>query len=464
MPFVSLLIALVLILEALRMGEMVFVQGLLRHWTVFQYGSHCCCYNHHYSSMPVMKQMLYSKRRKYEENSEQRNINRPPERPHFVMRQFQDLNRERAQKMDKNGIIRHPTPNEEAAVESSYLHEQNQTTTIASSKTAETQEKIKFLESKVSGAMDSFLEGSFDHFSDSSPFPVLGQNPREVVTNVLQSLQVCDEPVKHHGPAVTLKFCEPLSFNEKLKPNESAWRELVRRSPTPQMFANRIRTSPFMAMLEWNEAEMILCGDDDTSCSRMPSTSLNKPHNMVIEEVESESQRHFPRRPLVENEIEVLLTVHSDPLYVKQRLVWLKFCLKQYTRRKQREILPFPQTSTIEAEPMTGVWLIHDIVVLKDSLQSELNRVQARLLDHPMQKMKRSAHMNAILQDSEKCSAQRQFGAMDEIISKMLMDADEELIMNKLVNIALKPIKGNVRMDRDDDALGENKRRRTGMD
>ncbi len=455
MPFVSLPIALVLILETFRMGEVVFVQGLLRHSPVFQYGSSYC--HHHHSLMTVIKQMD-SRRRRSEENSEQWNPEWPPERPHFIMRQFEDLTRERAQEMEQNDI-RQPTQNEEA--EESYLHQQNQTN-IASSRTTETQEKIKFLESKVSDAMDSFLEGKFDDFSDSSPFPVLGQNPQEVVTKVLQSLQACDEPVKNHGPAVALKFCEPLSFNEKLKPHESVWRELVRRSPTPQIFASRIKMSPFTAMLEWDKAEIIL--NDDTGCSGMSSTSLKKQHNMIGEAVECESQRQFPHRPSVvedKEEIEVLLTVHSDPLYIKQRLFWFKFCLKQYTRG-QHEILPFPQTSAVEAEPMTGVWLIHDIVVLKDSLQSELNRVQARLFDHPMQKMKRSAHMNELFQDAEKCVAQRQFRAMDEIINKISMDAEEDSIMYKLINIAEKFIKGNIRMDREEDALGENKRR-TGM-
>ncbi len=433
----------------------MFVQGLLRHSPVFQYGSSYC---HHHSLMTVTKQM-YSRRRRSEENLEQRNPERPPERPHFIMRQFEDLNREKAQEIEQNDI-RQPTQNDEA--EESYLNQQNQTN-IASPKTNDTQEKIKFLESKVSDAMDSFLEGKFDDFSDSSPFPVLGQSPQEVVTKVLQSLQACDEPVKNHGPAIALKFCESLSFNEKLKPHESVWRELVRRSPTPQIFANRIKMSPFTAMLEWDEAEIIL--DDDAGCSRMSSTGLKKQHNMVAEAVKCESQRQFPHRlPVVEDEeeIEVLLTVHSDPLYIKQRLFWFKFCLKQYTRG-QHEILPFPQTPTVEVEPMTGVWLIHDIVVLKDSLQSELNRVQARLFDHPMQEMERSAHMNEILQDAETCVAQRQFDAMDEIINEILMDAEEDSIMDKLVNIAEKSIKGNIRMDREEDALGENKRRRTGM-
>ncbi len=93
-PFISLPIALALILETFRMGEAFAQRRLLRHSPVFQrYGGP----NHHHSLMTV-KQMYYSRRRRSEEK---------PERPRSIMRQqFADFNREREKRAQDNKQVR----------------------------------------------------------------------------------------------------------------------------------------------------------------------------------------------------------------------------------------------------------------------------------------------------------------------------------------------------------------------
>lgn len=176
------------------------------------------------------------------------------------------------------------------------------------------------LNRKIEKAMDQFLEGEFAGFASDSPMPRYGQTPEEVVQIMLNALKQPNNPTANHGYAVALKFCTPLAIYDRLRPHAQPWRELVRRSPSPKVFASRIRSSPFSVLGRWDQLHI----------------------QAAPEALQSTTSTGSPTTVLMEHDIMVDLTLED----VSPRQVQLLVNLKK----------------------ATGVWLIDQITITRDSL------------------------------------------------------------------------------------------------
>jgi len=108
-------------------------------------------------------------------------------------------------------------------------------------------------------AIDSFLRGDYAYqFSESAPSPDPSLSPGETVELALRALRNLDQPEPAHGAAVLMRFCIPLSRAEKWSDRMGGdpWKEVLRSSLTPEMFAKRIRSSPFSALLDWSKLDV----------------------------------------------------------------------------------------------------------------------------------------------------------------------------------------------------------------
>lgn len=112
-----------------------------------------------------------------------------------------------------------------------------------------------FDEQLLEYSIDSFLRGEYDRqFADDAPAPHPGLTPQTTVESALRSLRQLDDPEPSHGAAVFMRFCCPLSRNERWGGSRNkmgAWKELVRGAITPSMLARRLRASKFSCLLDW---------------------------------------------------------------------------------------------------------------------------------------------------------------------------------------------------------------------
>jgi hypothetical protein len=110
-------------------------------------------------------------------------------------------------------------------------------------------------------SIDSFLRGDYDRpFSDDAAAPLPGLSPKDTMQQALTSMRHLDEPEQSHGAACFLRFCAPLSRGERWggsTANTSPWKELLRGSLTPTMFARRLRASEeFSCLLDWEKLDL----------------------------------------------------------------------------------------------------------------------------------------------------------------------------------------------------------------
>ncbi|KAG7349251.1 hypothetical protein IV203_011848 [Nitzschia inconspicua] len=112
-------------------------------------------------------------------------------------------------------------------------------------------------------SIDSFLRGDYDRpFADDAVAPLPGLSPKATVEQAFQALRQLDDPEPSHGAACFLRFCIPLRRGERWSPSTSdqvgtAWKELLRGSLTPTMFARRLRASQdFSTLLDWNKMDV----------------------------------------------------------------------------------------------------------------------------------------------------------------------------------------------------------------
>ena len=126
-------------------------------------------------------------------------------------------------------------------------------------------------------AIDSFLRGDYDRpFADDAAAPNPLWGPGKTVQVALRSLRALDEPTPSHGAAVFLRFSLPLSRGERwgdltstrtrssssssstpsVANNRNPWKEILRGSLTPNMFARRLRASAFAELLDWTRLDV----------------------------------------------------------------------------------------------------------------------------------------------------------------------------------------------------------------
>ncbi|KAL3927965.1 MAG: hypothetical protein SGARI_005174 [Bacillariaceae sp.] len=113
-------------------------------------------------------------------------------------------------------------------------------------------------------SIDSFLRGDYDRpFQEDAAAPLPGLSPKDTVELSLGSLRKLNDPEPAHGAACFVRFCIPLGRGERWspavqdkadnEPSDLAWKELLRGSLTPTMFARRISASEDFSMLvEWD--------------------------------------------------------------------------------------------------------------------------------------------------------------------------------------------------------------------
>jgi len=133
----------------------------------------------------------------------------------------------------------------------------------------------KFLEDIEESNIDSFLRGDYDRpFAEdaSAPHPGIIE-PRQMLEIALKDLRALNDPELNHGAAVFLRFCLPLSRNERWgggggggggsnHSTISAWKEILRGALTPNMFAKRIEASrDYNILLHWQRMNI----NQDTS-------------------------------------------------------------------------------------------------------------------------------------------------------------------------------------------------------
>ena len=112
----------------------------------------------------------------------------------------------------------------------------------------------------VEYSIDSFLRGEYDRrFADDAPAPHPGLTPQKTVESAVRSLRQLDDPEPSHGAAVLMRFCSPLSRNERWGDSRgklSDWKGVLRGAITPSMLARRIRASKFSCLLDWDRLDV----------------------------------------------------------------------------------------------------------------------------------------------------------------------------------------------------------------
>ena len=121
-------------------------------------------------------------------------------------------------------------------------------------------------------AIDSFLRGEYDRpFAEDAAAPLPNHSPSQIVEIALKALRDLDTPTTDHGAAVFMRFCAPLSrqdrwgntsiiysnSNNNTDDGRSGtmidnWKNIMRGALTPTMLARRIRASKeFSVLLDW---------------------------------------------------------------------------------------------------------------------------------------------------------------------------------------------------------------------
>ena len=110
---------------------------------------------------------------------------------------------------------------------------------------------------EVSDAVDSFLKGEGEAFEidgNDIPVPREDQSPGETLEDALHALR--NRP--SDGTKIFLtKYCLPLKRSERMNGASNDFREIIRVSTTPKIFATNLRASPFGILLDWKNFSLI---------------------------------------------------------------------------------------------------------------------------------------------------------------------------------------------------------------
>jgi hypothetical protein len=198
------------------------------------------------------------------------------------------------------------------------------------------EEMQSFLEDIEEYNIDSFLRGDYDRpFTEDAPAPHPGiVKPSEMLEAALKALRALDEPELNHGAAVFLRFCVPLSRNERwgggrslststtLSSSLSEWKEILRGALTPNMFARRIESSPvFSILLHWQRMSVV----------PVPTASTQRKNTTKFEFGTSSALVH------------VQFFIHEDDDIHAQKAIMIQFDIQKYN----------------------GVWMIADALAVE---------------------------------------------------------------------------------------------------
>ena len=119
----------------------------------------------------------------------------------------------------------------------------------------ENNSEVSSFDDDINAKIDAFLkkEGElFDIPCDSNdtkiPLPPIDSSPSDTLELALNTLR------KHKfGTHIFLtKFCSPLTTSERMNGVSNSFKALIRASITPQLFADKLRSSPFSVLLDWD--------------------------------------------------------------------------------------------------------------------------------------------------------------------------------------------------------------------
>ncbi len=110
-------------------------------------------------------------------------------------------------------------------------------------------------------AIDSFLSGEYDRpFSDDAAAPLPKHSPGQIVEIALTALRELNIPTTDHGAAVFMRFCAPLSRQDRwgnTSGDINGWKAIMRGALTPTMLARRLRASEeFSVLLDWEQLDV----------------------------------------------------------------------------------------------------------------------------------------------------------------------------------------------------------------
>lgn len=109
--------------------------------------------------------------------------------------------------------------------------------------------------------IESFLRGEYDRpFADDAAAPLPKHQPSEIIEIALNALHDLDVPTTDHGAAVFMRFCAPLSRQDRWGNTTgmiSSWKAIMRGSLTPTMLARRLRASEeYSVLLDWEQLDV----------------------------------------------------------------------------------------------------------------------------------------------------------------------------------------------------------------
>lgn len=110
-------------------------------------------------------------------------------------------------------------------------------------------------------AIDSFLSGEYDRpFADDAAAPLPKHSPGQIVEIALTALRDLNIPTTDHGAAVFMRFCAPLSRQDRwgnTSGDINGWKAIMRGALTPTMLARRLRASEeFSVLLDWEQLDV----------------------------------------------------------------------------------------------------------------------------------------------------------------------------------------------------------------
>lgn len=207
--------------------------------------------------------------------------------------------------------------------------------------------------------VENFLSGEYSGFVSSSPIPHMHQTPEEVIKVVLDALKDNNSPSTDHGAAIAQKFSVALPRHERLRPSKNPWREILRQSPTAKIFSINLRRSPYEALCSWSH--YTLTRKAKTKPAHVGDGELQPQHSSLHSDtvgqepgedsndtspggwMNSVDSSTTPAKPAVEEKVIAELSFARG----LGRTVVLEFTLQN----------------------LVGVWLIHSVTVLKESVR-----------------------------------------------------------------------------------------------
>lgn len=133
-------------------------------------------------------------------------------------------------------------------------------------KQVENNEEISFPPNQKEEKIDAFLRGEYlveettAAISGNAPMPNSQLSPAETVTSALYAIRDLDFPQKSFGAAIFSKFLTPLSRSDRWGSKSNSiteWKQLLRRSLTPNMLASNIRNSDiYNILLNWQSIDV----------------------------------------------------------------------------------------------------------------------------------------------------------------------------------------------------------------